>query len=123
MSDQNVKTENTGIETGLRLTPSAVEEVKRLKGLEKEGENLMLRVAVQGGGCSGLSYVMAFDQDKADSDLTFDFDGLQVVVDDRSLKYLAGTVIDFSKEILSGGFKFDNPNSVRGCGCGTSFSV
>ncbi len=84
---------------------------------------MMLRVAIQGGGCSGLSYTMAFETNKAEFDKAFDCDGLTVLVDAKSLMYLGGTTIDFSKEILSGGFKFNNPKSARSCGCGTSFSV
>jgi iron-sulfur cluster assembly protein len=105
------------------LTPAAVTEVKRLIAGEADNQGLMLRIGVQGGGCSGLSYIMGFEKDKSEFDRTFTFDGLTVVVDSKSLMYLGGTTIDFSKEILSGGFKFLNPKSARSCGCGTSFSV
>jgi iron-sulfur cluster assembly protein len=124
MSDVNAKAPETPTsEDTIIMTPAAVTEVKRLISEEEDNEGLMLRVGVQGGGCGGLSYVMAFDKDKNEYDRTLDFDGLTVVVDTKSLLYMAGTVIDFSKEILSGGFKFANPKSSRSCGCGTSFSV
>lgn len=105
------------------LTPSAVTEVKRIIAGEADNQGLMLRVGVQGGGCSGLTYIMAFEKNKTEYDRTFNFDDLTVVIDAKSLMYLGGTTIDFSKEILSGGFKFHNPKSARSCGCGTSFSV
>jgi len=121
MKSPATNTENTN-ET-IILTPNAIAEVKRLMENEQDNDGLMLRVGVQGGGCSGLSYIMAFDKEVGEFDKVFEFDGLKVVVDSKALLYIGGTTVDFSSEILSGGFKFDNPNSARGCGCGTSFSV
>ncbi len=107
----------------IQLTPAAVKETKRLISQQDKAAELMLRIAVKGGGCSGLTYDMAFTTESGEFDKVFDFDGLKVVVDQKSLVYMNGTRIDFSTEMLTGGFKFENPMSKRGCGCGTSFSV
>lgn len=107
----------------LSATPAAIAEIKRLIAGQPDPETLMLRVGVKGGGCSGLTYQMSFDRAAGEFDRTFVFDGVTVVVDLKSLAYMAGTTIDFSGEILNGGFRFQNPKAVRGCGCGTSFSV
>jgi iron-sulfur cluster assembly protein len=124
MSDTKTASPQSGAtQETIHLTPSAIEEIKRLIASEPNSAGMMLRVGIAGGGCSGLSYTMAFETDKSEFDQTFDFDGLTVLVDAKSLMYLGGTTIDFSKEILSGGFKFHNPKSARSCGCGTSFSV
>lgn len=104
------------------LTPSAIAEVKRL--MVEEGEDgLYLRLGVEAGGCSGLSYAMGFDTKKADGDREFDFDGVKTLVDARALLYMAGTTLDFSGGMMGGGFKFVNPKAQRSCGCGSSFSV
>lgn len=105
------------------ITPAATAEVKRLIAEQNDNDSHMLRIGVEGGGCSGLSYAMSFEKEAGEYDKTFEFDGLKVVVDSKSLMYMSGTTIDFNNEILSGGFKFSNPKSSRGCGCGTSFSV
>lgn len=107
----------------IHLTPAAVAEIKRLMTQQNLGEDSMLRVGVQGGGCGGLTYRMEFDNVLGDNDRTLEFGSLTVVVDAKSLVYMDGTTIDFSRELLTGGFKFDNPLSARSCGCGTSFSV
>jgi iron-sulfur cluster assembly protein len=107
----------------IRLTPAAVAEIRRLMVGQNLGEDSMLRVGVQGGGCGGLTYRMEFDNAVGDNDRTLEFDGITVVVDAKSLVHMDGTTIDFSHELLTGGFKFDNPLSARSCGCGTSFSV
>ncbi len=105
----------------IMLTPDAVAEVKRLMKEEK-GDNLFLRLSVAAGGCSGMSYTMAFDNQPTDFDRVFDFDGLQVRVDLKALMYLAGSTVDY-KGGLRGGFEFHNPNAKRSCGCGSSFTA
>jgi iron-sulfur cluster assembly protein len=105
----------------ITLTPSAVAEVKRLMSLEK-GENLFLRLSVAAGGCSGMSYTMAFDNQRSEFDRVFDFDGLEVRVDFKALMYLVGSNVDY-KGGLRGGFEFHNPNAKRSCGCGSSFTA
>lgn len=110
-------------EPTVTVTPAAIKEIKRLIGGQPDPDMVLLRVGVKGGGCSGLTYHMSFDRAAGEFDRTFAFDGITIVVDMKSLVYMAGTTIDFSAEILNGGFRFQNPKAVRGCGCGTSFSV
>lgn len=109
---------------GIRMTDAALEEVLRLRS--RKGEDLLLRVGIKGGGCSGLSYTMDFEQaDKiTPRDETFDYEGgFRVVVDKKSLLFLYGLTLDYSDDLLEGGFKFNNPNAERSCSCGTSFSA
>lgn len=105
------------------MTPAAVAEVKKLLAEQPGDKEKMLRVGVVGGGCSGLSYTMTLDDKAEEFDRVIEIDGVKVVIDEKSLLYMGGTTIDFVKEMLTGGFRFNNPRSVRGCGCGTSFSV
>jgi iron-sulfur cluster assembly protein len=124
MNETNVpEKKNEYAEGIISFTTAAIDEVNRLIGQQEDNDGLMLRVGVQGGGCSGLSYKMEFAKAVDEFDRTFDFDTLTVIVDAKSLVYLNGTTIDFSSEILSGGFKFNNPMSSRDCSCGSSFSV
>ena len=88
---------------------------------EKELTGYALRVFVSGGGCSGLQYGMTFDDEQREGDSEFSSYGLRVVVDPISSRYLRGATIDFSDNLLGGGFKIDNPNAVSSCGCGHSF--
>jgi iron-sulfur cluster assembly protein len=104
------------------LTPAASAEVKRrLQADDMKGH--YLRVGVQGGGCSGLTYQLGFDDQVGQFDKAFDVQGVPVVVDLKSALYLRGTVIDFVTAMVGGGFKFSNPNASKSCGCGTSFSA
>ena len=106
----------------ITLTDTAVREVKRLK--DKEGQtNAVLRVGVAGGGCSGLQYAMNFDNVINENDQTFEFDGVKVVCDPKAYLYLHGITIDYTTDMLGGGFKFINPNAERSCGCGMSFTA
>ena len=82
-----------------------------------------LRVEVISGGCSGMNYNMTFDNEKKEFDKIFESQGLKIYCDLKSWLYVKGTTIDFSDDLLSGGFKIENPNAERTCGCGTSFSV
>ena len=108
----------------IELTEAAVAQVKKLIAAESEPESTMLRLGIEGGGCSGLSYTMDFTTEpQGKLDRVFEFDGLRVIVDARSLLYLGGITVDHSDKILGGGFKFVNPRAKRSCGCGTSFSV
>jgi iron-sulfur cluster assembly accessory protein len=107
----------------LQLTPVAVTKVKEIL-LQQTPAPTGLRVAVVGGGCSGFSYHMAFEnQVNQDSDNVYDFDGLQVLVDQMSEMYLDGVSIDYIESLEGSGFKFNNPNVKSTCGCGSSFSV
>ncbi len=108
-------------ETLIALTPVAAAKVREL--LAEEGdETLVLRVAIQGGGCSGFQYGLGFDN-VADGDVQLELEGVPVVVDPFSAPYLRGTTIDFLNSIEESGFKIDNPNATASCGCGHSFTV
>ena len=104
------------------LTESAATKVKELMAEEPEGEATVLRVAVQGGGCSGYEYALGFDSGAQEGDHQIDAFGVPVVVDPFSAPYLQGTEIDFL-DGLQGGFAINNPNVSSACGCGHSFQV
>ena len=108
----------------IQLTPAALARVRELLRRQGDAEGLYLRMGVKGGGCSGYSYVLDLDSDVDEKyDRFFEFDGVKVVVDRKSLLLLAGTTLDYTGELLGQGFTFQNPNVKRGCGCGTSFQV
>lgn len=105
----------------ITLTESAATKVKQL--IEAEGEDgLALRVAVRPGGCSGFSYEMYFDSDIASDDMTSEFGGVRVVVDQTSAQLLAGAELDYKDGLEQSGFSITNPNAQSTCGCGQSFS-
>ncbi len=106
----------------IELSETTIAEVKRLLNQEKK-EDWGLRVGVSGGGCSGLSYTLAFDEKPNNNDSVFDIEGVKVFVDPKSYLFLNGMVLEFSTELLTGGFKFVNPNASRSCACGSSFSA
>jgi iron-sulfur cluster assembly protein len=109
---------------GLQVTPSAVKRIRVI--LAKEGispEEGGLRLGVKGGGCSGHSYVIAFDAHPRERDRIFTFDGVRVFIDPKSFVFLNGMTLDYEETLMRQGFNFINPNSTRSCGCGTSFSV
>jgi iron-sulfur cluster assembly protein len=105
----------------IRLTPRAAAKAAELA--EKQGVPKILRVGLRGGGCSGFSYFLEFDDKPRDGDQILEIDGLKVVVDPKSLLYLDGTEVDFVPALLKGGFKFNNPKAKSSCSCGESFSV
>jgi iron-sulfur cluster assembly accessory protein len=107
---------------GLQLTSKAVEKVKEIL-TQQTPHPIGLRVAVVGGGCSGFSYQMNFENQTNGIDKTYEFDGLKVFVDQASLMYLNGTRIDYVESLEGSGFKFENPNVKTTCGCGSSFSI
>lgn len=104
----------------ITLTEGAVRRVRKLIE-ERELTGYSLRVFVSGGGCSGMQYGMGLESEPRETDLRFSFDDVQVVVDPMSITYLAGTVIDYTDELMGGGFKIENPKAVSACGCGHSF--
>ena len=106
----------------VHLTPAAVAQVKRLRA--KKGDNaLKLRVGVKGGGCSGLSYVLALEEAPRATDAAYDVDGVTVLVDTKSAQFISGMTLDYSTaNLLEGGWKYLNPNVQKSCGCGTSFT-
>ncbi|OGU68291.1 MAG: heme biosynthesis protein HemY [Ignavibacteria bacterium RIFCSPHIGHO2_02_FULL_56_12] len=105
------------------VTPRALEEVRKIRSENNIPEHHVLRLGVKGGGCSGLSYVLAFDEKERPGDKVFSFAGVSVIVDPKSLFYLSGTTLDFSDGLNGRGFVFNNPNAARSCGCGNSFGV
>lgn len=110
-----------GNENLVKLTPAAGEKVRALILREAQGE--FLRVAISGGGCNGLSYKMKFVAAPKRGDIVVQTAGVPVVVDSKSALYLKGTHLDYSSAMISGGFKFSNPNAKASCSCGESFSV
>ena len=106
----------------IKVSEKAANRVKVI--LEGEGKvGYGLRVSVVGGGCSGMTYNMSFDSKQGEFDKVYDSNGIKVYCDLKSWLYLKGTEVDFSDDMLSGGFQINNPNAERTCGCGTSFSV
>ena len=99
--------------------------VNKLKGVMKSDnkENYFLRMSVEGGGCSGMTYKMDFDKKQKEFDKVFKSNGLTIICDLKSWLYLKDVKIDYSNDLLNGGFKITNPNAERTCGCGTSFSA
>lgn len=93
------------------------------KILEKEPSGSMLRVAVNGGGCSGFQYDFAITTERNPDDLVIEKGGVVVLVDEASLPFLAGSEVDYAEELIGAAFKIHNPNATASCGCGTSFSV
>lgn len=105
----------------ITLSPAAHERVKTF--LAKRGKGIGLRLGVKTSGCSGLAYVLEFVDTLNPDDQVFEQDGVNIIVDGKSLVYLDGTHLDFVKEGLNEGFKFTNPNTKDECGCGESFTV
>ena len=107
----------------IEVTETAAERIHDL--LEKDGktETHGLRMRVVGGGCSGLRYELAFDDQIAENDTEIDVSGVRVIVDEKSALYLAGTILDFVDTLQESGFKMQNPNASTTCGCGESFNA
>jgi len=106
----------------ISLTPTAIGKVKEIMA-QQNPVPAGLRVGVVGGGCSGFSYSMQFENGAGMMDKVFDMDGLKVYVDATSIMYLNGCIVDYVETLEGAGFKFDNPNVKSTCGCGSSFSV
>lgn len=104
------------------LTKNAAKRVNAILTGEKKTDHA-LRVSVNGGGCSGMSYNLTFDNKEEEFDKVYHSKGIKIVCDIKSWFYVKGTEIDFSNDLLSGGFKLNNPNANKTCGCGTSFSA
>jgi iron-sulfur cluster assembly protein len=105
------------------VTEKALKQILRIKEENNIPESHALRVGVKGGGCSGLTYQMFFDDNHKDGDTIIEKENLKIVVDGKSLFYLSGTILDFSDGLNGRGFVFNNPNAVKTCGCGESFGV
>jgi iron-sulfur cluster assembly protein len=116
---------STAVETSpapVTFTEGAVKELKKLKDQQELGDDFGLRVGVEGGGCSGMNYILGFDQ-KKDGDQEYYIDGIKVYMHKAHSLYLVGMQINFQDGLNARGFTFNNPNAASTCGCGTSFSV
>jgi iron-sulfur cluster assembly protein len=107
----------------ITLTPLAAQKVKEFMEKEANGQELYLRIYVSGGGCAGLTYGMALENEPADDDLVFEEHGVRVVVDPVSMGYLKGAEIDYVESLMGSGFKIENPNVRHTCACGHSFAA
>jgi iron-sulfur cluster assembly protein len=106
----------------IQVTQKAIGRIRQVfvkQGVEGGG----LRLGVQGGGCSGMSYLIRFEPKQRPSDRVFDFEGVKIFVDPKSLIYLEGVTLDYKESLMQSGFVFENPNAKKSCGCGTSFSA
>ena len=116
MTETNIKSEIT-------ITEKARNEILRIMQSNNIPENFGLRVGVKGGGCSGLTYTLNFDENNKDGDTIIESENVKLFVDGKSLFYLMGTQFDFSDGLNGKGFLFNNPNATKTCGCGDSFGV
>lgn len=107
----------------VRLTAKAADMVKITRQQEGIDEDFGLRIAVRGGGCSGFEYALDFENEPRENDWVYEQNGLRVMVDPVSARYLEGTEIDYHLGSAGAGFKFNNPNATGSCGCGSSFAV
>jgi iron-sulfur cluster assembly protein len=105
----------------IQVTPKAVEKIRQT--FTKQGVSGGLRLGVQGGGCSGLSYLIKFETQARANDQVFQFDDVKIFVDPKSLLYLEGLTLDYTESLMQSGFSFQNPNAKKSCGCGTSFTA
>lgn len=119
--DQN---QETATASPLNVTERALQEIRSIREKNDIPADYGLRVGVKGGGCSGLSYTLAFDAEKRDDDKVLTYgDDLKLYVDKKSLFYLMGCEVDFTDGLNGRGFTFNNPNATKTCGCGSSFGV
>jgi iron-sulfur cluster assembly accessory protein len=109
------------ITTGVNVTERAARKIGQI--LQKEPAGTMLRVSVEGGGCSGFQYKFDTEQAKADDDIVIEKSGATVLIDPVSLNYMAGSEIDFVDDLIGSSFKINNPKATASCGCGTSFAL
>lgn len=107
----------------IQVSEKAKSRIYSLRKEEGKDESYNVRVSVKGGGCSGLMYDLGFDNTKNENDQVFEDKGIKILIDKRSILYLAGTTLDFTDGLNGKGFQFINPNASRTCGCGESFAV
>jgi iron-sulfur cluster assembly accessory protein len=106
----------------IHLSKTAAQEVKRLKS-KHPNSNALFRLGVESIGCSGLSYTMAFEDTPTPEDAVCESEGIQIAIDPQQLKYLNELTLDYSEDLMGGGFRFHNPNAAQSCSCGNSFSA
>ena len=123
LTASSIETADIDVDRIINITPNAMNNLQSL--LTKDPSKPCLRMGVKAGGCSGMSYVMDFitENDITNDDHEELYDGIRCVVDPKSLLFLYGLELDYSDELIGGGFKFSNPNAEGSCGCGSSFSV
>lgn len=114
---------NVQVESDIKVTEKAAKQITLIRKENSIPEHFGLRVGVKGGGCSGLSYTMGFDEKPKEGDTVIEDKDVKLYVDGKSLFYLMGTELDFSDGLNGRGFVFNNPNAVKTCGCGSSFGV
>lgn len=106
----------------IQVTPKAIQKIK--EAFQKHGVTSGgLRLGVQGGGCSGLSYLVRVEAQERPKDHVFEFDGVRIFVDPKSMIYLDGMILDYQESLMRSGFVFENPNAKKSCGCGSSFTA
>lgn len=120
--EDNKKIVDSILNENISITETASKRLQAVMKSENKSE-YALRMSVIGGGCSGMTYNMSFDDKKGEFDKVYKSEGITIYCDLKSWLYLKGTEVDFSDDMLSGGFKINNPNASRTCGCGTSFSA
>lgn len=120
--DITMSTENIIAASPVTLTAGAVVELKKLIDQQELGPDFGLRLGVEGGGCSGMSYILGFDQ-KKDGDSEYEIEGIRIFMNKAHGMYLAGMEVDFKNGLDARGFTFNNPNATSTCGCGSSFSA
>ncbi|WP_022724495.1 iron-sulfur cluster insertion protein ErpA [Rhodopseudomonas sp. B29] len=108
-------------DTNVTISSRAAKRIGEI--LKGEGQGAMLRISVEGGGCSGFQYKFDVDRAKTDDDLVISKDGAVVLVDSASVPFLAGSEVDFVDDLIGASFRVNNPNATASCGCGTSFSI
>ena len=113
--------DNLTVDDSVTVSERAAKRIGEI--LKKEPAGTMLRVSVEGGGCSGFQYKFDMDRAKTDDDLVIERDGAVVLIDSMSVNYMAGSEIDFVDDLIGASFKIKNPKAVAACGCGTSFSL
>ena len=107
----------------IEISEEAAKQIQRIQQEDGTPEGQYLRVSVIGGGCSGFSYNLSFDQDQKEDDILVSEHGAKLLVDAKSALYLSGTTLNYSGGLNGKGFEFSNPNAVRTCGCGSSFAI
>lgn len=106
----------------ITVSDKAVSKIKEILNSEQKGDGF-IRVGIKGGGCSGFTYVLDIEEKQKEGDQLYNFDNVKVLIDSKSIIYLAGTELDYTDGLNGAGFVFNNPNAQRTCGCGNSFAV
>lgn len=122
MSDVTIEVQSKAEEV-VTVTAKAATEIAKIKKDNNIPESHYLRLGIKGGGCSGMTYVLAFDEQPRENDVVYEQEGIFICIDPKSQFYLSGTVLDFSGGLNGKGFVFNNPQATRTCGCGNSFGV